>query len=277
MPKGDYTNKLENFEGRTIMSKKAIMVVSFGTSVEETRKKTIDAIEEDVRKAFPDMSVYSAWTSRIIAKKTGHPLVEDTAKKMLEDGVTDLVVMPTHIMKAEEYDTITADIKSYEGKFNSLKMGQPLVFTDEDIDWMARFLNTTYRKDAGIKENEILLFMGHGTNHEENRVYTDISRKLALNDFKCTDIFIGTVEGKPDFDDILETVEGKVPEDTTFILAPLMIVAGVHANEDLWSDKEDSWKSVLSSKGYKVRPHLKGLGEYAEVRKRFIEEIKKYV
>ena len=166
------------------MSKKAIMVVSFGTSVEETRKKTIDAIEEDVKKAFPDFAVYSAWTSRIIAKKTGHPLVEDTVNKMIEEGVTDLFVLTTHIMKAEEYDTITSDIKSYEGKFNSLKIGMPLVYTEEDIDWIARFLNTTYRKDAGIKENEILLFMGHGTDHEENRVYTDISRKLALNDFK---------------------------------------------------------------------------------------------
>ena len=92
------------------MSKKAILVVSFGTSVEDARKKNIDSIEADIRAAFPDYKVYSGWTSRIICKKTGHPLVSDAMKNIIEDGVTDLIVQPTHIMKAIEYDTLVEDI-----------------------------------------------------------------------------------------------------------------------------------------------------------------------
>ena len=150
----------------------------------------------------------------------------------------------------------------------------PLINSDKDIDRMACFLNTAYREDVGLKENEILLLMGHGTGHERNKVYTDIAHKMMLNDFKCDDIMIGTVEGKPSFADILKAIDGNVPEDTTFILAPLMIVAGVHAHDDLLGSEPDSWKSILESKGYKVKGHEKGLGEYPEIRNRFVELVK---
>ncbi|MBE6014057.1 MAG: sirohydrochlorin cobaltochelatase [Lachnospiraceae bacterium] len=259
------------------MSKKAILVVSFGTTVEDTRKKTIDAIEDDIKKAFPDYAIYSAWTSRKIAAKTGHPLIKDAMKDILADGVTDLFIQPTHIMKAIEYNTIVDDVEEFRDKFDSLKVGKALIYSRTDIDRMARFLNTTYRNDVGIKDNEILLFMGHGTDHVQNKIYTDIAHQLAVNDYKCDDIFIGTVEGKPDFDDIVKVIDGNVPDDTTFILAPLMIVAGVHAHDDLMGDEADSWKSVLESKGYKVRGNMKGLGEYPEVRNRFVELVKENI
>ena len=259
------------------MSKKAILVVSFGTSVEETRKKTIDAIEADIGAAFPEYKVYSAWTSRRIAAKTGHPLIPEAMETMIADGVKELIVQPTHIMKAVEYEGLLSDIKEYEGKFDLLKVGEPLVADDNGVDRMARFLNTVYRKDVGIGEDEILLFMGHGTDHKENYIYTEIAGRLALIDYKCTDIFIATVEGKPNIYDVIKSIDGGVPEDTTFILAPLMIVSGVHARDDLMGDDENSWKSILTSKGYKVRANLKGLGEYKEIRESFAESIRKLI
>lgn len=254
------------------MAKKAILVVSFGTSFNETRKVTIDALEEAIAAANPDSFVYRAWTSgfiiRKILKRDGVKIntVAEAFEQMLADGITDVVVQPTHVINGIENDKMTADCKSYGDRFDSVKVGAPLLTSQEDAEEVVNALISEY---AFAKEDEAVVFMGHGTEHYANFVYPALS--FIFRSHGHINFLMGTVEGYPEIDLIVQQL--KVLQPKKVYLSPFMIVAGDHANNDLAGDEEDSWKSIIEAAGFATEPVLKGLGERESIRKIFVRHV----
>ena len=249
---------------------KAILVVSFGTSINTAREKTIDKIEDDFQAAFPDHKIYRAWTSKMIIRKVlkrdGVKIftVTDAVEQMIKDGIKDLVVQPTHILNGIENDIMVDEIQSYAENFNTIRFGSPLLSsTHDNID----VIHAIKAEFPEIPNDEALVFMGHGTVHFTNTVYAALD--FTLKDLWHNNIFMGTVEAYPSIDTMVKLVNNLKPKKVH--LAPFMIVAGDHACNDMAGDEEDSWKSIFEKEGYEVICHIKGLGEYPEIRKMFIK------
>lgn len=257
-------------------TKKAILVVSFGTSYHETREKNIDKIEEDIAKAYPDHKIYRAWTSKMILKKLWERdqikilSVVEAIEQLIKDGITDLFVQPTHIINGIENDIMKDEILGYKEHFTKVLFGDPLLTTEEDNEKVIKALADRY---SDLKSDEALVFMGHGTTHYSNSVYAALD--YAFKDFGYKNIFVGTVEAYPAVESVLKAVETFNP--SKIHLAPLMVVAGDHARNDLAGDEEDSWKKIFEEKGFDVVCHLEGLGEYEEIRKIYLEHIKREI
>lgn len=254
-------------------SKKAILAVSFGTSHEDTREKTIDAIENDFRRAFPEMPVYRAWTSKMIIKKLKTRdnihvcTVKEAMEQMAADGITDVVIQPTHVINGIENDLMKEDALSYKDAFHSISFGTPLLTTEEDKDTVIQALAHAF---STLKKEQALVFMGHGTSHYANPIYAALDYSFKEKGYK--NIFMGTVEAYPGLDQVLALVNEYAPKEV--ILAPFMIVAGDHAKNDMAGGEEDSWINQFQEKGYQVTPLIKGLGEYEEIRELFVEHVK---
>ena len=252
------------------MVKKAILVVSFGTSVNATREKTIDRIEADIQKSMPDRAFYRAWTSgmiiRKIEKRDGVHIntVEEAMEQMLSDGITDVIVQPTHVIRGIEYDQLMEKILSYTGKFEQIRIGTPLLTTSEDTD---EVLQAVMAEIGTSEKEEAVVFMGHGTPHDSNSIYTELDQRL--KELGYPQAFMGTVEAEPTLDTLLEKV--KTLQVKRVILAPFMVVAGDHAMNDMAGDEDDSWKSTFEKAGYEVECILKGLGEYPAVRQIYVK------
>ena len=250
----------------------AILVVSFGTSFEDTRKLTIDAIEQDIRDAFPKCHIYRAWTSKMIMAKLlkrDHVKinnVKEAMKQMHEDGITDVIVQPTHVMNGVENDLMKEDALSCRGLFSSVTFGTPLLTSEEDSTVMIQAIHGEF---SDLKPQEALVLMGHGTTHYANSIYAALDYKF--KDLGYSNIFVGTVEAYPSFDTLLRQLSAFHPAKV--ILAPFMIVAGDHARNDMAGEDEDSWCSQLVRAGYEVSCTVKGLGEYPVVRKLLISHI----
>ena len=248
---------------------KALLVVSFGTTYAETRKKTIEALEGALAAAFPERKAYRAWTSSIIRKKLlrteGMQIdsVEEAMERMLSDGVTDLLIQPTHMMIGEEYYKALEGIKTYQNQFSRLAMGTPLLTSEEDLLRMARVLEKSFPQ---VKENEMLALMGHGSAVAEPNPYAIIDRALASDGYSR--FRIGTVEFEPGFEPLLEAAKVTRPEKIW--LAPFMVVAGDHACNDMAGAEEDSWASRFKAAGFETACLLRGLGEYPAVRDMYV-------
>ncbi|MFA9376665.1 MAG: sirohydrochlorin cobaltochelatase [Lachnotalea sp.] len=250
---------------------KAILVVSFGTSYLDALDKNIKAIEETIQTAYPNYKLYRAFTSKMIIKKLKlvHDIKIDTVpqaiERMLKDGITDLIVQPTHIINGIENDSMIEEIKLQKDKFNYISFGMPLLSTTNDylkvVDIIAK-----YYKPAN---NDILILMGHGTTHYANSVYPALDYTFKQQGY--SNIFVGTVEGYPDIKDVISLVDKQNASNVT--LLPLMLVAGDHAQNDMASDDEDSWKSQVKQQGYEVHAIVKGLGEIEEIRNLYLEHI----
>ena len=223
------------------MAKKAILVVSFGTSVNATREKTIDRIEADIQKAMPDRVFYRAWTSGMIIRKIEKRddvhinTVEEAMKQMLLDGITDVIVQPTHVIRGIEYDQLKEAVLERRSQFEQVRIGTPLLTTSEDTD---EVLQAVMAEIGTIEKEEAVVFMG-------------------------------TVEAEPSLDTLLEKIQ--TLHVKRVILAPFMVVAGDHAINDMSGDEEDSWKSTFEKAGYEVECILKGLGEYPAVRQIYVK------
>jgi sirohydrochlorin cobaltochelatase len=252
--------------------KPVILVVSFGTSYNDSRELTIGAIEKLAQESFPDYEVRRAFTSQIIIDKLASRdgLVIDNVSQALErlvaDGVKDLVIQPSHVMNGREYDQMSAEIAPYKDKFASFKVGLPLLSSAEDYKQLVEEIAPEL-PEAG--EGEAIVFMGHGTEHFANSAYAALD--YVFKDMGHKNVFVGTVEGYPD----LETVMRHVAESgaSKVTLLPLMIVAGDHANNDMAGDEEGSWKMAFKGEGYEVNCVIKGLGEYQGVREHFVRHI----
>jgi sirohydrochlorin cobaltochelatase len=253
------------------IGEKELLVISFGTSFNDSRRLTIGAIEGALEKAFPDWSVRRGFTADIVINhvKSRDGEVIDSVKESLDravaNGVKTLVVQPTHLMNGFEYTDLEKDLAAYADSFDKVVLGQPLLTSDDDFSRVAdAIVAATKQYDDG---ETAICFMGHGTEADSNAVYAKMQRLLA--DKGCANYYIGTVEAEPSVQDVLAAV--KAGSYRKVVLEPLMIVAGDHANNDMAGDEEDSWKSIFEGAGYEVTCILRGLGELEPIRELFVE------
>ena len=241
--------------------KKAILVTSFGTSHRDTREKCLDSIQREVEEKYGSENVERAYTSgiirRIIEKNEGiHIFDQKEGLKVLKDkGFEEIITMSLHILDGIEYSKL-------DDKFG--KISKPLLADDEDFEKIVE-----NKEFNDLEGNDAIVFMGHGTESEADYAY----QKLQEEYLKAgkNNIFIATVEGKVTIKDVIEKMKGKGFRN--ILLKPLMIVAGDHAKNDMSSDDEDSWKTMLKNEGYEVTSVLKGMGEYEFIRKMFMDKL----
>lgn len=235
-----------------------ILVASFGTSHEETRRKTICAVERSIREAYPGHLVEEAYTSgmvRSILASRGIPVPspEQALERLLGRGVQRLAVQPTHLIPGEEYDKLLRVLRRYAPRFAGIRVGRPLFGATEDLRAAAALLSARFPR----RDDACVVLMGHGSSHPANMAYPALAWLLQAQG--RPDMLVATVEGDPALSDLLPSLRKQAVGRVT--LAPLMLVAGDHAVHDMAGDGPESWKSVLTSQGFSVRVELRGLGE----------------
>lgn len=252
---------------------KGLLSVSFGTSHADTRARTIDAIEAQLQETFPDRRFYSAWTSSTILKKTSergehHDTLENALTRLDADGVTDLIVSTTFLMRSWEMARTSRAVKAWGIQHgHSAHLADPLLAAEKDRRAVASILREEF---PFVGEEDALLLMGHGSDGPGNAAYEKLQDELhALG---CSRFFVATVEGVPTFDDIAPLIDACGAQRV--FLAPLMITAGDHAKNDLAGTGEDSWASRLASQGKQVEVVLKGLGEYTGIRELICDHVR---
>lgn len=248
-----------------------LLVLSFGTSFNDSRRLTIGAIEDQLEKSFPDYSVRRGFTANIVidhvAKRDGEKIddIDASLKRAVDNGVKNLVVQPTHLMNGLEYEELKGDIAQYSDAFDKIAIGQPLLSSDDDFSRVENAI-VDWTKDYDDGETAIV-FMGHGTSADSNGVYQKMQDLLTKDGH--TNYFVGTVEATPSLDDVMAAV--KKGNYKRVVLEPLMVVAGDHANNDMAGDDKDSWKSQFEAAGYQVECLLRGLGENETIRQIYVE------
>ncbi len=247
------------------MTTKALLCVSFGTSVASTREKTLDVIEADLQQRFPDRAFYRAWTSGVIAKKVrAQGVVRETLDeafgRMSADGVDDVLVAVTCLMHGGEMCKTEAALSGWleQDPARSARMATALLETPADCQIMA---DAVMGEFADMPSEDALLLMGHGSSSGPNEVYNLIQDALQQMRPLC---FVSTVEGVPAFEDTLEQVVASGARCVH--VAPLMVVAGEHALADMAGEGDGSWVNRLRSRGMRAKAVLRGLGEYESVR-----------
>lgn len=247
-----------------------LLAVSFGTSYNDSRRISIGAVEEALEKAIPDYSLRRAFTSQIIIDRVksrdGVAIdnVGEALERAVKNGVKRLVIQPTHLMNGLEYTDLVNEAAEYTDAFEAIAVGAPLLTSDEDFKAVIRAITESTAEYDNA--DTAVCFMGHGTEAESNQVYAKMQDMLAEEGFE--NYFVGTVEAEPDVQAVLKAVQAG--EYKKVVLAPLMIVAGDHAVNDMAGDDEDSWKSVFEGAGYEVTCLIRGLGELEGIRQIFV-------
>ena len=269
-----------------------ILVVSFGTSFNDSRAEDIGGVEKELQAAYPDWSVRRAFTAQIIIN---HVQARDDEKidnmdqaleRAVDNGVKNLVVQPTHLMHGAEYDELTEAVENYKDKFESVKIAEPLLgevgadetAINEDKAAVAEAITAEAVKTAGFdsldaakEEGTAFVFMGHGTSHTAKISYSQMQAQMEQLGYE--NVFIGTVEGEPE-DTACEAVIEKLKNAgyKKVILRPLMVVAGDHANNDMAGDDDDSWKSQFEASGVfdSIDTQIAGLGEIDAIQQLYV-------
>lgn len=267
---------------------KELLVVSFGTSFNDSRVATIKAVEDSLAKKFSKYSVRRAFTSQIIINhiqaRDGEKIdnVKQALDRAVKNKVSELVVVPTHLMSGAEYDEMKKLIDNYSGKIDVIKYAKPLCDSDSDKENVIKSVTDATAKRAGFESvtqadnKTAFVFMGHGTEHAAQVTYTKLQKALDSKGYK--NCFIGTVEGKPAAtacESIIERVKKAGYEKV--VLRPLMVVAGDHANNDMAGDDEDSWKSMFEAAGMEVSCQINGLGEVKGIQNIYISHASKAI
>ena len=262
---------LDNIRNQDEIGENELLVLSFGTSYNDSRRLTIGAIEEALEKAFPDYSVRRGFTANIIIdhveRRDGIHIddIDEALQRAVDNGVKNLVVQPTHLMNGLEYDELVEKVGNYSDAFDKVVFGEPLLTSDDDFKRVENAI-VDWTKDYS-DEKTAICFMGHGTEAASNSVYAKMQDLLTADGY--TNYFVGTVEAEPTVQDVLEQVKAGGYEKV--VLEPLMVVAGDHANNDMAGDEEDSWKSIFEAEGIEVECLLRGLGENEEIRNLYVE------
>ncbi|WP_350454458.1 sirohydrochlorin cobaltochelatase [Slackia heliotrinireducens] len=249
---------------------KALLVVSFGTSAPGVAERTIGAVERALAQAMPERAFYSCWTSRVICAKvereTGvhHMQLAEALDAMATAGVSDVLVQPTHLMQGRENRVMLETLREHAGDFDRICLGNTLLTCDDDCTALARAICSVF---AEMRGGDALVLMGHGSAFGGNEAFSRMQQ--AFGRVGQDDVVVATVEGEPSFADALAFVEARKP--SRIWLAPLMMVAGDHAQNDMAGSDPDSWASQLAARGYEVLPVLRGLGEYPEVQSLFVK------
>ena len=271
---------------------KEILVVSFGTSFNDSRVKDIKSIEDSIQDAFPDWAVRRAFTAQIIINhveaRDGECIdnMDQALERAVDNGVKNLVVQPTHLMHGAEYDELTEAVENYKDKFESVKIAEPLLgevgadetAINEDKAAVAEAITAEAVKTAGFdsldaakEEGTAFVFMGHGTSHTAKISYSQMQAQMEQLGYE--NVFIGTVEGEPE-DTACEAVIEKLKDAgyKKVILRPLMVVAGDHANNDMAGDDDDSWKSQFEASGVfdSIDTQIAGLGEIDAIQQLYV-------
>lgn len=265
-------------EEETAKMESAILVVSFGTSYNDSRDITIGAIEEAMIQAFPEYEVRRAFTSQIIIDvlKKRDGLVIDSVTEALDravtDGVKELIVQPTHLMNGYEYDDLAKELTGYVDKFDKIVLAEPLLISDADFDAVTKAIT---EKTASYNDGETAIcFMGHGTEADSNAVYAKLQDKLTEDGYE--NYYIGTVEANPTLEDVVAALNAKGIYKKV-VLEPLMVVAGDHANNDMAGEEEDSWKTILTNEGYEVECVLEGLGQIPAIQDIYVAHLQEAI
>lgn len=260
---------LDNPLNQDEIGENELLVVSFGTSYNDSRRLTIGAIETALAEAFPDWSVRRAFTSQIIIdrvrERDGVEIdnVKAALDRAVDNGVKTLVVQPTHLMDGLEYTDLVDELAQYTDAFEHIAVGAPLLTSDGDFQAVADAITqATAQYDDG---DTAICFMGHGTEAESNRIYGEMQQVLEAAGHDR--YYVGTVEAEPTLEDVLAGVKDSGAHRV--VLQPLMIVAGDHANNDMAGDEEGSWKRAFQDAGYEVECVLKGLGELEAIQQLF--------
>lgn len=268
---------MENPRNQNGIGTKELLVVSFGTSCGQTRRRTICAIEEDLERSFPDFSVRRCFTGkkirRLIAAQDG--ITVDDLPQALERaaacGVQELAVQPTYLADGMENSQLKAVLAQYSHAFRSVAMGKPILSEEEDF---RRVIAAIAEDTAGFDDGQTAIcFLGHGTAGAANGIYPKL--QSMLHDSGCFNYFVGTVKASPTAQDVLAEVEKG--SFRRVVLQPLMIVAGGHAAMDMAGSGKGSWKSVFTHAGYDVICVLRGLGELPAIRRILVEHAQKAV
>lgn len=250
--------------------KTGILIVSFGTTHLDTLAKTIRAVEEDLAAAFPGVPCYRAFTSGIVRArlKSNYDMsvdsVEEALTRMKADGVKRAVIQPTLLIPGEEYDRMRSEVLLNAGDLE-IAMGLPLLWDDSDLSAIMEILERAYPRE----ENTVLLAMGHGTGHEANCLYVRLAERMKERGGAMA---LCTVEGKPDFEDVINQLSAQSARRVH--LAPLLLVAGDHSKNDMAGESEDSLHGLLEKAGFAVSWSLQGLGELRAVREIYVRRAK---
>ena len=276
------------------IGEKELLVVSFGTSFNDSRVADIKSIEDALQEANPDWSVRRAFTAQIIINhiqaRDGEKIdnMEQALERAVANGVKQLVVQPTHLMHGAEYDEMCAAIDKVRDQFDSVEIAEPMLgevgndatVINADKEAVAKavvaaaleesgYESTAAAKDAGVA----YVLMGHGTAHVAKVTYSQMATQMAKLGYE--NVFVGTVEGEPEETSCEAVIEAvKNAGYTTVVLRPLMVVAGDHANNDMAGADDDSWKTMFEAAGFTVNCQISGLGRIADVQALYVAHAK---
>ena len=254
------------------MSKKALMIVSFGTSFDEAMPAIVH-IEETCRRAFPEYDFYRAFTSGMIIrklKKTKNVQIDnpqEVMEKLAAQGYDEVLCQPTHIINGMEYEKMMGMLRPYKEQIPVIRVGKPLLTEEEDYRKACQIV--MQQLSAPLAKDEAFVLMGHGTEHYANSAYCQFENML--RDLGYENTYVGTVEGFPGLDYVMRRM--KIRGIRKVHLMPLMIVAGDHARNDLAGAEEDSWNSLLQAEGFETDIVLKGMGEIDGIAQIFVEHL----
>ena len=271
-----------------------LLVVSFGTSFNDSRVADIKGIEDALQAAYPDWSVRRAFTAQIIINhiqaRDGEKIdnMTQALDRAVANGVKNLVVQPTHLMHGAEYDEMCEAIEAYKDQFESVSIAEPMLgevgsdatVINADKEAVAKAITAAAVSEAGFESLEAakdagtaFVFMGHGTAHVAKVTYSQMQTQMQNLGYE--NVFIGTVEGEPEETSAEAVIEAvKAAGYTNVVLRPLMVVAGDHANNDMAGSDDDSWKTVFEAAGFTVDCQIHGLGEIADVQALYVAHTK---
>lgn len=252
-------------------SQKAILVISFGTSCIRSMHSAIGGVENAIAQAFPTYRVARAFTSNMILRKLQKrdALEIDTVSQALErlaaEGVQEVFCQPTHVIPGAEYERLVQDVQAFSDRFSRITCGKPLLYTTADF----RALICATMDVLDVPGDTALVWMGHGSEHFADCAYAALAYHYRVCGYP--NVFVGTVEGYPTLDDLLPQLRESGLRKV--LLAPLMLVAGDHAQNDMAGDAPESWQSSLTALGFQVRSVLTGLGEYETVQALYVRHV----
>ena len=271
-----------------------LLVVSFGTSFNDSRVADIKGIEDALQEANPDWSVRRAFTAQIIINhiqaRDGEKIdnMTQALDRAVANGVKNLVVQPTHLMHGAEYDEMCEALEQYKDKFESVAIAEPMLgevgsdatVINADKEAVAKAITAAAVADSGFESVDAakeagtaFVFMGHGTAHVAKVTYSQMQAQMQQLGYE--NVFIGTVEGEPEETSCEAVIEAvKAAGYTNVILRPLMVVAGDHANNDMAGSEDDSWKTMFEAAGFTVDCQIAGLGEIADVQALYVAHTK---
>ena len=285
---------LDDARNQDEIGENELLVVSFGTSFNDSRVADIKGIEDALQAAYPDWSVRRAFTAQIIINhiqaRDGEKIdnMTQALDRAVANGVKNLVVQPTHLMHGAEYDEMCEAIEQYKDKFESVSIAEPLLgevgsdatVINADKEAVAKAITAAAVADSGFESLDAakdagtaFVFMGHGTAHVAKVTYSQMQTQMQNLGYE--NVFIGTVEGEPEetaCEAVIEAV--KAAGYTNVVLRPLMVVAGDHANNDMAGSEEDSWKTMFEAAGFTVDCQIHGLGEIADVQALYVAHTK---